>query len=398
MNENRLSVSRQLRVLLVAPAPVRYRMGFFEELSSHPRIQLTVLYCGGDASRGPRLDRLPGPRSHFLWGFSLPSFSGAKTPHYINPSVIKWALPSRADVLVVSGYGFPTALLAAAGAHLERLPWILWSETNRHSVGRRNGPAGWLKRRVVETLVSSAGAFFVPGTLAADYLQDLGASAERIFRVANTCDVHAWHTEVSKLRQEAAAIRSELRVGSGPVVATVGRLLPDKGFSDLVRAFGALLVEMPEAHLLIVGEGPSRSALERMAQAAGGAARIRFLGGRNERVVQRILAISDVFCLPSWQETWGVVVNESLAAGVPVIVTRKVGAARDLVESTGAGVVVKERDPHILYLALRDLLRDDQRRATTAKLGWSAVQEFSYERSITEFVRGCEAALSGARA
>ncbi len=118
------------------------------------------------------------------------------------------------------------------------------------------------------------------------------------------------------------------------------------------------------------------------------------MGARPQSELRRLLPACDVFCLPSLVETWGVVVNEALAAGLPVITTRRVGAAPDLVASSGAGLVVKEGRPDALLAALSLLAEDADLRAKMGGAAWNAVRGCSYQAGVESFVGACRAALA----
>jgi glycosyltransferase involved in cell wall biosynthesis len=115
---------------------------------------------------------------------------------------------------------------------------------------------------------------------------------------------------------------------------------------DLLRAFARVVKgrgQRGDAYLLYAGEGAERFRLEAAAR-DGGLDGIRFLGFQNQTELPRLYELADVFVLPSEWEPWGLVVNEAMNAGKPVIVTDKVGAAVDLIEDGENGFVVPVGD------------------------------------------------------
>jgi glycosyltransferase involved in cell wall biosynthesis len=113
----------------------------------------------------------------------------------------------------------------------------------------------------------------------------------------------------------------------------VGRLIERKGVHVLLDAFQ----ELEQGELWIAGDGPIRSELEK---AGRGNQRVRFLGHVEEQALHQLYSEADVLVVPSWYEPWGLVVNEALAHGIPVIATDQVGAADDLIEPAANGFVV----------------------------------------------------------
>ena len=124
---------------------------------------------------------------------------------------------------------------------------------------------------------------------------------------------------------ERAVIRRALGV-DGPLLLTVKRLHRVAGHEDLLKAFAIIASRLPDAQLFIAGSGELRTALERQAETAGIAARVRFLGLVDNQDLPRYYAAADLFVLPSRLESWGTVMLEALACGTRVVATATAGA------------------------------------------------------------------------
>jgi glycosyltransferase involved in cell wall biosynthesis len=163
----------------------------------------------------------------------------------------------------------------------------------------------------------------------------------------------------------------------GPVVGNVARLAPQKDHRTLIEA--ARLV--PEAELVIVGDGELRQELERLAEGL----RVRFLGARGD--VPELLASFDVFAFPSLFEGLCLAVIEAQAAGVPVVAT-PVGGIRETVIDGETGLLVPTGDPPALAAAIRRLLEDRPGAEAMAAEAKRRVHEwFSIERMVEETLR-----------
>jgi len=170
-----------------------------------------------------------------------------------------------------------------------------------------------------------------------------------------------------------------------PVVGTVGRLASGgvKGFDLLLGAVHALRQERPELHVLIVGDGPRRPFLERLAVDLGLSSRVHFAGSAMDTRVP--LALMRVFAFPvRWQEGFGLSLIEAMAAGKPVVATRT-GAVPDIVEDGRSGVLVPPEDAASLAEGIARLLSDP---AAASRMGGAAqarVREtFSLERMVDQ--------------
>ncbi|MEK7367247.1 MAG: glycosyltransferase, partial [candidate division NC10 bacterium] len=160
--------------------------------------------------------------------------------------------------------------------------------------------------------------------------------------------------------EDRAALRRLLDLPpGGPLLITVRNLVPRMGLEDLIRAMAAVTAAFPEATLLLGGAGPLRADLERLAEAAGVAARTRFLGYVPEERLPDLLRAADLFVLPTRMlEGFGLVTVEALACGTPVVGT-PVGATPELLGPLGAGLLLSGVGPVPLAEGILRRLRAD---------------------------------------
>lgn len=195
------------------------------------------------------------------------------------------------------------------------------------------------------------------------------------------------------LRQQAETIRSRFCVGQGALLLFVGRLVEEKGVGDLVAALALLRQTRRDLSLLIVGEGQDRSFLEEQARSQGLSGQVYFQGWVDPRDVPAYLAAADIFVAPSrtardgWVEAQGLTIIEAMMAGLPVVATR-CGGIGDSVEHEVCGLLVNERSPQELAVAIERLLADPpfcQQLGRRAHV--EAEQRFSRAASAASFSR-----------
>jgi glycosyltransferase involved in cell wall biosynthesis len=157
---------------------------------------------------------------------------------------------------------------------------------------------------------------------------------------------------------------------SGPVVLSVGALIPRKGQALLIRA----LKHLPGVTLMLVGHGPERRNYEQLAEAEGVSARVGFLGSVSHEALPRLFAAADVMALPSASEGLANAWVEALACGRPIVIS-DVGGARELLDRPEAGTIVA-REPEAIAEAIRDILASPPDpmavRQTALRFTWSA--------------------------
>jgi glycosyltransferase involved in cell wall biosynthesis len=167
---------------------------------------------------------------------------------------------------------------------------------------------------------------------------------------------------------EAAAAREQLGLEAGrPLVVSVGRLDPQKGFDVLVEATARMNGSSPPV-VVICGEGPARHDLEDRIEALGLGGRVRLLGNRKD--AKALIAAADAFCMPSRWEGSPLALHEALAAGRPVVAAA-VGGIPELLTFGQAGLLVPPEDPGALAAAVGRVLSD---RSLAERLGARALE------------------------
>lgn len=185
-----------------------------------------------------------------------------------------------------------------------------------------------------------------------------------------------------------AAIESITRVWSStPLAVFAGRLVPEKGVDVLVQAFAQVVRNVPDARLLIAGDGPERKNLIELAERSGAAASITFLGHLPKEALETTLARAWVQVVPSrWAEPFGLVAVEAMMRETAVIASR-MGGLEEILQDGETGYLVPPNDPHRLAQRLEELLRDRSKADAMGRSGRHvAVARFSLARQCEQFV------------
>ena len=157
-----------------------------------------------------------------------------------------------------------------------------------------------------------------------------------------------------------------------PIVGVVARLEPEKGHPTLLDAWPAVVAAVPDAHLLIVGEGSQREPLGAQAAALGIQDSVVFTGRRDD--VPAVTAALDVAVLPSYREAQGLSILEAMALSRPVVASC-VGGIPEMIEDGKTGLLVPPHDPAALAAAIVRLLRDHPYADTIARAGRDLVHD-----------------------
>jgi glycosyltransferase involved in cell wall biosynthesis len=195
----------------------------------------------------------------------------------------------------------------------------------------------------------------------ADFYVTNGACKESIFLAPYTVDNQFFIASAQSLAGAKSLLREREGISPDlPVILFCGKFSNVKRPLDLLQAFHCL-GDNPEASLVFVGDGLLRVDMQRYVLEHG-LKRIHFLGFRNQTELPACYAMADVLVLPSDIEPWGLVVNEAMCFGLPIIASDKVGAAPDLVHDGVNGFVFPAGNVELLADRLRTVLLDEQMR------------------------------------
>jgi glycosyltransferase involved in cell wall biosynthesis len=273
-------------------------------------------------------------------------------------ALVRWLRGHAPAAVVVGGYAYLPSIAAILWCRARRVPVLLWADSNIHG-DRARGLKRLLKRAALTRLLARVNAVLVCGSLGAAYFQRYGVSRERIFYCPNEPDYTLYDPS------RPAAPGPDLPGGRRRFVCS-GRLILVKRFGDAIDAFVRVADVLPEWDLVIVGDGPMRSAWEaRVPERLRG--RVRFLGFvADQETLAGIYRRCDCLVAPSAYEAWALVLNEAAAAGLAIIASDVVGAAPELVRPGVNGEIVPVGDVDALVDAMRRTAeRIDEARAAS---------------------------------
>jgi len=248
-----------------------------------------------------------------------------------------------------------------------------------HYWGRRLG----CRDQVMKAAEQAAGLLAVSASLARD-MAAMGMPAGRIAVHYTGCDQDRFHPI------ERGAAKAALGV-AGPLVVSLGSLIPRKGHALVIKAMAAL----PGVTLLVVGGGPDEGRLARQIRRLGLQERVRLLGSQPHDRLPAILAAADVMALASESEGLANAWVEALACGTPVV-TPDVDGASEAIDRPAAGRLLRERTPEAIAAAIRAILADPPSQAAVR----ASAERFTWDRNaaqLAEHLRKLARAAAPAR-
>jgi glycosyltransferase involved in cell wall biosynthesis len=254
---------------------------------------------------------------------------------------------------------------------------LIYTEHGRLS----DAPPSWKRRMVNPVLSRFDGTAVAVSHELRDYMVEARFARERLQVIHNGIDPGRLPTA-----DERAAARRHLGLdGSRFVAMTVARLDPVKDLVGMLDAFARVRVHVPDAKLVVVGDGPERQRIEQRAAKADLKGSIVMTGYRAD--VRALLPAADLYASSSISEGVSITILEAMAAGLPVVATA-VGGTPEVLRNGAGGTLVPARAPEKLAAAILALAKDPGRRAT---LGADARRRletaFTIDRMVGEYAR-----------
>jgi glycosyltransferase involved in cell wall biosynthesis len=249
--------------------------------------------------------------------------------------------------------------------------------------------SGWKERAKVFFFRRCNGVFCY-GIRSKEYVASYGVKEQRIFSNCQAAALpHAY---------DAVAVRRYYESKPGDNAASVkflyiGRLAKEKGLHDLLDAFRRVREQMPGARLDMVGSGVLAAELKQRAAELGLESAVAFLGTKSPEDIGRLLLNSDAMVLPSHTEPWGLVVNEALSYGCPVVVSNICGCVPELVLEGITGYSFPVGDVRALCEAMSSAARLSKDRISVARQCIQLIEQYTPERAADEILSGCVCVL-----
>jgi glycosyltransferase involved in cell wall biosynthesis len=231
--------------------------------------------------------------------------------------------------------------------------------------------------------------FFCYGARSKEYVASYGIDPQKIF---DGCQAAALAHDY-----DAAAVRAYYTGNSSRATSCqflyVGRLSREKGLFDLLDAFCMIYEQNREATLALAGPGLIAEDLRQRAKALGIESAVTLLGARSPEEIGRLLMSSAAMILPSHREPWGLVVNEALSFGCPVVVSDVCGCVPELVRDGITGYSFPAGDVSALAQAMLNAQLLSEDRAAAASKCLEVIEKFTPQRAATQILRGCVSIL-----
>lgn len=351
------------KILFVTNIPSPYRVDFYNELGKS--VDLTVIFEAKSANNhGIRfnynLDNITNFKAVFL---SEEDIHEKK----VNLKVFKQLHPSTYDEIVLTSYSYLTEM--AALIYLKVIGRKFYFETDGGFIKIENR----LKKYFKKILISSAYRYFSPSRLSDDYLVHYGASKQDIIRYPFTSLSEADISIGASMRTATSKYRAKLHMSDRINILFAGQFIERKGVDILLKAFNQ--IHDSKVHLYLVGGDGSEQYRGLISEAKKN--RVHFVPFLSKDELREYYAAADIFCLPTREDIWGLVINEAMSFGLPIVTTYNCGAGVELVGNNG--FLYDAENIQTLKICLTDLIENREKRRVMGEISLRKIRQYTIE-------------------
>lgn len=354
------------KILVVSSYPAPYRVAVFEGLAE--KYQMDVYFeLNTDQNRNAGWFVKNGNFQILDHDQSRQSFSDA-LKHL-----------SDYDLALAYDYNNPNAGRLMRACVRKNVPYIINCDG---AFIRKN----WLKDMVKRYYISHAKGCFASGSYAKQYFLNYGARPEAIhFHRFTSLTEKDIRTAVPG-SEERAALRRELGMEDRKTVLTIGQFIPRKGFDVLLESWKKA---KPDWQLILIGGGEEEEKYRRIIE-ENGLSHVILKGFMEKEDVFRYYMASDLFVLPTREDIWGLVINEAMACGLPIVSSDRCVAAMELVDEGYGGYRVPAEDADKVAVAMEKILEDNDLRQAMGAYNLEKIQGCTIANIVKEHIKVIE--------
>lgn len=371
-----------MKLIFITNVISPYRIPVFNYLAKNKNINVKFIVLSG--TEGSRQWKIYKEEINFDYKI-LKNFrfyiQSREMPIYFNWGLWGELRRFRPDAICISGYHYLATVEALLYAKLKHIPITLEAGSHLLSGFTKNPLTNLYKRGIIPRFNS----YITNGTAAREQIVYYGASPEKIVIGLNTVDVDWFMKEANNIEEDS--LKEMKKKYPRKNVLYVGNFIAHKGVFNLIKVFRNL--KMGDVGLILVGDGIEKADYLEYIRVH----RIRnvfFEGFVQKEEIVKYYKLADVFVLPSFNEVWGMVVNEAMACGLPVICSNRAGVTRDLVKDGINGYSFNPNNVDELTEKLNFILSNDELRGQMAAKSVEIIKDKTpeeYANKILEAVK-----------
>lgn len=378
--------------------PIQYFAPLYKRLAQKENIELTVLYCshwGVKEYIDPQFNTVVKWDIPLLEGYNYKFLKNLRRTddvnkffNLINIEVISDLIKNRYDFLWMNGHNSFTNIIAVITAKIIGIKLLMRADTQLNV--ERSKIKKITRKPVMKLFYKLFYGFLYIGTRNREYYKYIGVADNKLFLVPFSVNNDFFISTVEDVKNNKIEIKNKFNLNNNNLnIIYASKLMKRKNPIDLLKAYEIVKKKFENVNLIFVGTGEEEENLKNYVEKN----RIKdvfFLGFLNQSELPEIFAVSDIFVLPAINEPWGLIINEAMCAGLPIIVSDVVGAVPDLLKEGINGYSFVAGDIEQLADKLYLILSDDNLRILMGEKSREIISKWSYN----ECIKGIKQALN----
>lgn len=359
-----------MKILFLTNVPSPYRVDFFNELGK--LCDLTVVF-----------EKKTSDERDTSWSdYVFKSFKGIflrgksiNADTAVCPEVIKYVKDATFNYIICSNFTSPTGMLAIQYMKRHNIPYWLESDGGFAKDGRG------VKEKLKYYFISGAMGYFSTGRTHDNYYIRYGAAERKIYRYPFTSLYEEDLLEEPLSLEIKNHLREKLEIKEKYVILAVGQFIHRKGFDILLESMRYI---SHEVGVYFVGGEPNEDYLKW--KKALNLNNVHFIGFKSKKDLSEYYQAADVFVLPTREDIWGLVINEAMSYGLPVVSTKQCAAALELIRDGENGYVIPSESAVELADKIKKILNDGQLQNRFSKTSLEIIQNYTIEKMAQKHI------------
>lgn len=352
-----------MKILFITNLPSPYRVDFFNELGK--KIDLTVCY---ERESSSERDAKWINKSKRTYKEVFAAAKNISVDRSIGLGIVK-ELKNKYDFVIISGWSSPSVMLAIVYCQMHNIPYIMEDD------GGLINPNGEKHKFIKKLLLRKLFAYFTTTSENITVMTSLGVEQKRIYKYPFSSVMNKDISEGILKKQKVDEIRKSLGITENNIILAVGQFIDRKGFDVLLNAFSNM---NDDCGLYFVGGKPTKQYLDIVQQ--NNIKNVHFIGFTEKEKLKSYYAAADIFVLPTREDIWGLVINEAMAAGLPVITTDRCGAGLELIKNNQNGFLVQVDDVDNLSEKMHLILNNKDLKNKMEKNAIGVIKNYTVEK------------------
>lgn len=354
-----------------------YRVAFFNRLKKS-KIKFKVYFLSKPAKnrKWKISDYKMDFDYEFLPGWKIYFLGGDHSYFQINHEIVAKLNEDSPKLIITIGWNYLATFIALVWAKFKKRKFVVWSESTEYEKSIQR----LLTLPIIKILIRNSDYLISAGTRSKKYLLKLGARLKNICTAYYTVDTDRFINKIKSLRKKQGLIRKKYNINKKTMlVLFVGGFIKRKGVLELLHM--AKLLQSHPLVFMLVGFGPLQGYIEKFIN-QNDLKNIINVGYVENNKTPSYYMDADVFILPSLEDTWGLVVNEAMCAGKPVIVSKYAGCSDDLVKNGINGYLIDPSNIKKNSQLIQSLINNNNKLKNMGKESFSIINKFNLDQNV----------------